>query len=73
MRAWQKLNRFPIDFSQPQFRAGKISHDRYAPAGFARCVTDAPNNFRVFRRVPVGKIQPRDVESRANEPHQHLG
>jgi nitrogen-specific signal transduction histidine kinase len=30
---WQKLNRFRIDFSQPQFRSRKICHDRDAPAG----------------------------------------
>jgi hypothetical protein len=67
------LNRFRIDFSQPQFRARKICHDRDALAGFPRCVTDALNDFRVFRRVAVGKIQPRNIQSGANEPRQRLG
>ena len=62
--ARHELNRFRIDFSEPHFRARQIGHDRHAPAGFARCVADAPNHFRVFRRAPVRKIQPRDIQSR---------
>jgi hypothetical protein len=66
MRPGQKLNRFRIDFSQPQFRSGKIRHDCDASICFTRGLTDAPNNFSVFRRLPVREIQSRDIQTGAN-------
>ena len=56
MRARREMNRFRIDFPEAQFRARKICHDRHASAGFACCVTDALNNFRVFGRLPCEKF-----------------
>ena len=39
----------------------------------ARCgVADAPDEFRVMRKVAVRKIQPRDIQPRANKPLEHL-
>jgi len=36
-------------------------------AGLACRVTDPSDNFGVFRMAPMGKIQPRDVESRVDQ------
>ena len=55
------------------FAPRQIGHDGHAPAGRAPGLSDAPDEFRVVREVAVRKIQPRDIQSRANEPLEISG
>src|SRR4029453_9286303 len=53
-------------------RSRQIGHDGYAPTGFCRHLSDAPDDFPVTLEVAVRKIQPRAVQSRTDETLQHL-
>jgi hypothetical protein len=70
--ARHKLNRLRLDLPQTHLRPRQIRHDRHAPSGRALRLPDPLHHFRVPGKFAVRKIQPRNIEPRADEPHQHL-
>src|SRR5436190_22203568 len=73
MFAWVKMDRLRLDFPKPHLRPREVRHDRDALPRRARRFADATHDFRMTRKVAVREIEPRDVHTGTDEPHEHLG
>src|SRR5215471_13134440 len=66
-----QLNRLWFDVADPHLRSWEVGHDGHAAADGLCRRADALDALGMTREIAVREVQPRDIQTRADEALQH--